>query len=570
LQYKLIGNNDTNDVINTILTNRGVSNPKQYVNLTDDCLCNWWELENINDAVDCFVKHFESEDVIAILVDCDPDGYSSAAMMYQYIKLMNKNYPVHYMIHKKPKSHGLSDNDFDIPENTKLLIVPDAGTNDWVDCNNLIANGMDIIILDHHLQDQLGNNAILVNNQISDKYSNKDFCGAGVTYEFLLALDDYFWQFYANDFLDLVAFANISDIMDLRNPATRYYVNSGLKNIKNEMLLAMIEAQAYSMHNEINIHNISWYITPIFNAMIRIGSFEERSLLFKAFIGEYEEFDYQKRDKTIVKENIYDRAARLCKNCKSRQDKMRDKLFSHLHSQANAEDKVVMVKANDADAGIVGLSCMKLADNLQRPVIVVKEVTKDGKTVLGGSCRNFNNSPVESLKDIITNTGLFDFCAGHANAAGVQIVPENFELARQAFNTMLHDVEYSPSYLCDFIFDVDELSIQFIQEVNSAKWIWCTGIQEPKIAVENIRITRKDIHVQGKSFNSVSFTNNDIKFVKFNMKENDDLLEWASAWDGKDDDAITINVVGTVDISEWQGVYTPQVVITDHEITIQN
>lgn len=570
MQYKLIGTNDTNNIIETILINRGVQSPNQYMNLTEDCLCDWWDLENINDAVDCFAKHFDNEDTIAILVDCDPDGYSSAAMMYQYIKLMNENYPVHYMIHKKPKSHGLSDNDYDIPEGTKLLIVPDAGTNDWADCNNLIENGIDIIILDHHLQDQLGNKAILVNNQISNKYSNKDFCGAGVTYEFLLALDDYFWQFYANEFLDLVAFANISDIMDLRNPATRYYVDNGLKNIKNEMLLAMIDAQSYSMHNEINIHNVSWYITPIFNAMIRIGSFEERSLLFKAFIGEYEEFDYQKRDKTIIKENIYDRAARLCKNCKSRQDKMRDKLFTYLHDQANPEDKVVMVKANDADAGIVGLSCMKLADNLQRPVIVVKEIKKDGEVVLGGSCRNFNNSPIESLKDIIVNTGLFSLCAGHANAAGVQIVPDNFKAAKDAFNEMLHDVEYSPSYLCDFVLDVDELSVSFIQEINSAKWIWCTGIKEPKVAIENIRITREDIHVQGKNFNSVSFTNNDIKFVKFNMKEDDDLLEWASAWDGKDSDTITINVVGTVDISEWQGVCTPQVIIENHEITIQN
>ena len=570
MQYKLIGTNDTSNIIKTVLINRGVNNPNQYINLTEDCLCNWCDLENIHDAIECFVKHFENRDIISILVDCDPDGYSSAAMIYRYIKLMDENYPVHYMIHKKPKSHGLADDDYDIPKGTKLIILPDSGTNDWVECNNLIQNGIDVIILDHHLQDKLGNNAIIVNNQISEKYSNKDFCGAGVTYEFLRALDDHYWQFYADEFLDLNAFGNISDVMDLRSPSTRYYVNKGLENIKNEALLAMIDAQAYSMHDEINIHNISWYVTPIFNAMIRIGSFEDRSLLFRAFIGEYEEFDYQKRDKSVVKENIYERAARLCKNCKSRQDKMRDKLFVYLYAQANPEDKVVMVKADDADPGIVGLSCMKLADNLQRPVIVVKEIEKDGEIVLGGSCRNFNNSPIESIKDVIVSTGLFSLCAGHANAAGVQIIPDNFEAAKDAFNTMLQDIEYSPSYLCDFILDVDDLSIGFIQEINSAKWIWCTGIQEPKIAIENICIKREDIRVQGKNFNSVSFMHNDIKFVKFNMKEDDDLLEWASVWDGKDSDTITINVVGTVDISEWQGAFTPQVIIANHEITIQN
>ena len=487
-------------------------------------------------------------------------------MMYQYIKLMDESYPVHYMIHKKPKSHGLSDNDYDIPDGTKLIIVPDAGTNDCEKCNELIADGIQILILDHHLQDKLGNKAIIVNNQISDNYTNKDFCGAGVTYEFLRALDDYYWQDFAENFIDLNAFGNISDVMDLRNLSTRYYANRGLENIKNKALDAMIKAQSYSMNNEVNIHNISWYITPIFNAMIRIGSFEERELLFRAFIDEYEEFDYKKRDGTIIKENVYDRAARLCKNCKSRQDKMRDKLFTELKSKANTDDKVVMVEVKDADAGIVGLSCMKLADALQRPTIVVKRIERDGKTLLSGSCRNFNNSPVTDFKAVIAETNLFELCAGHANAAGVQILPENFYAARHAFNDLLKDIEYNPTYMCDFIFDIDELSIAFIQAVHNARWIWCTGIQEPKVAIEDIVVRRSDVHIQGKDFNSIAFTLNDIKFVKFNMKDNDPLLEWASAWDGNDNDTIVINVVCEVGVNEYKGSLTPQVVIKDSEI----
>ena len=566
MKYKLIGNNSTNNIIETILINRGVTNPKEYIGLSEESVCNWQDLNNINDAVECFAKHFENKNDITILVDCDPDGYSSASMMYQYIKAMDNDYPVHYMIHKKPKSHGLSDDDYDIPDGTKLLIVPDAGTNDCDKCNELIGNNIDIIILDHHIRDKLGNKAIIVNNQISENYTNKDFCGAGVTYEFLRALDEYYWQDFSESFIDLNAFGNISDVMDLRNAATRYYVNRGLENMQNKALNAMIQAQAYSMHNEVNIHNISWYVTPIFNAMIRIGSLEERTLLFRAFINDYEEFDYKKRDGTIIKENIYDRAARLCKNCKSRQDKMRDKLFAELKSNANTEDKVVMVEAQDADAGIVGLSCMKLADALQRPTIVVKQIEKGGKKLLSGSCRNFNNSPVDDLKAVISATNLFELCAGHANAAGVQILPENFEAAKQAFNNLLKDVEYNPTYMCDFIFDIDELSIQFIQEIYDARWIWCTGIQEPKVAVENIVIKRSDINIQGKDFNSVAFTINDIKFVQFGMKEDNPLLEWASAWDGNDGDEIIINAVGEVSINEYKGNLTPQFIIKDSEI----
>lgn len=479
---------------------------------------------------------------------------------------MDENYPVHYMIHRNNKSHGLTDKDFDIPEQTKLLIIPDAGTNDCEECNRLIEGGMDIIILDHHLQDKTGNSAIIVNNQVSSKYTDKDFCGAGVTYEFLRALDDYYWQYYADEFLDLNAFGNISDVMDLRDFQTRYYINKGLENIQNKALIAMINAQSYSMNNKINVHTISWYVTPIFNAMIRIGTFEERDLLFKAFIEEYDEFDYKKRDGSIVKENIYDRVARLCKNCKSRQDKMRDKLFASLQKQVDANDKVAMLIADQADSGIIGLSCMKIADAIQRPTIVLKQINIGGKNVLSGSCRNFNNSPIEDLKSTITNTNLFLLCAGHSNAAGVQILPENFEAAKNTFNNMLKNVEYSPVYLCDFILDLDGLSIDFIYEIDKHDWLWGTGVKEPKVAVENITIKRSDIHLQGKNFDSIAFTVDDIKFVQFGMKDNDGLLEWASAWDGEEDDEITINVVGEVSINEYKGMYTPQFVIKCNQV----
>lgn len=573
MQYKLIkgSKNDTNDVIGTVLSNRGIDNPIEYLNLTENCVCNWEDLDNINEAVKKFDYHFCNRHEMAILVDSDPDGYSSASMMYSYIKLMDEAYPVHYMLHQKNKAHGLNDKDFELPENTKLLIIPDAGTNDCEACNDLVAHGIAVIILDHHEQNKsdIKNNAIIVNNQISNNYSNKDFCGAGVTYEFLRALDEYYWNEYAAEFVDLVGFGNISDVMDLRSMPTRYYVEEGFKNLKNPALLAMIKAQEFSTHGEVNIHNVSWYITPIFNAMIRIGTFEERELLFRAFIGDYEEFDYKKRGGDIVAENIYDRAARLCKNAKSRQDKMRDKLFTALLKEADVSNKVVMVQTEEGDTGIIGLSAMRLADTLNRPVIVVKPIEKDGRTILSGSCRNFNNSPVEDLKSAIDETGLFELAAGHANAAGVQIVPENFEAAQIALNEELRDVVYDPSYQCDFILDIDEFGISLIQIIDSARWIWCTGISEPKLAIENICVTRKDITIQGKDSNSIFFMIDNIKFVQFKMVEGDPLYDFVNSWTAEDDDEIEFNAVGTCSINNYGGTLTPQFVISDVQ-TIQN
>jgi single-stranded-DNA-specific exonuclease len=74
MQYKLFENslNDTNNVIETVLLNRGIENPQEYLNLNEDCTNDYNNLNNINKAVECFEKHFERRDDIAVLVDCDP------------------------------------------------------------------------------------------------------------------------------------------------------------------------------------------------------------------------------------------------------------------------------------------------------------------------------------------------------------------------------------------------------------------------------------------------------------------------------------------------------------------
>lgn len=584
MKYKLIGSNDTGNIIETVLHNRGIEDPNTYLHLSNTVVQDYNKLSNIQEAVQCFVRHYEAHDKVVIMPDEDCDGYTSSAMLFLYIKALELDYPVEYVIHSRPKMHGLGSDEYTrIPNDTKLLIIADAGTNDANECNKLIKQGIDVIILDHHdanyqeeseeeinYQTAEYNNAIIINNQLSPEYHNKDLSGAGVVYRFLQALDEELWENCADNFLDLCCVGNVADVMDIRSFETRYLINQGISNFKNKFLVALAKAQEYSMHGEITIHNIAWYIAPVINSITRIGTLEERELVFRAMIEQDEIFTYDKRGVGLVEENIYDRTARIAKNAKSRQDKQRDKVFNELKDQADLNDKVIFLESKQAQSGLVGLSAMKLADTLKRPVIIVKEIIKDGEPILSGSCRNYDSSPIPDLKDLILKTNSFIFCSGHGNAAGLAIKPENVDEAKNKFEELLQNVDFNPVIPCDFIFDSDDLDVGFIQTIDKYNWLWGTGIKEPKIAVENITIQRSDIHVQGKNFNSVSFIYNDIKYVQFNMKEDDPLLEWASAWDGEDSDKITINMVGTVGINEYQGTYTPQFIIESNDLTIQN
>lgn len=588
MKYELIkgSTNNIENPIRAVLHNRGIDDISGYLSLNVASILELSNLNNIQEAVQCFVKHYENKDKIVVMPDEDCDGYTSSAMLYLYIKALDPGYPVEYVMHSKPKMHGLSGGEYlKIPQDTKLFIMADGGTNDAFEFNELIKQGVDCIILDHHdanYQDESediinqsaeNNNAIIVNNQLSPNYSNKELSGAGIVYRFLQALDDELWEDYANDFLDLCAVGNIADLMDVRSFETRYFINQGVSNFNNKFLKALAKAQEFSMRGQITVHNIAWYISPVINAITRIGTLEERDLLFKAMTEQDETFVYDKRGHGLIEENIYDRAARLAKNAKSRQDKQRDKVYNELKDLVNPDDKIIILESKIAEPGLVGLSAMKLADNFKRPAIIVKEIEKDGEKMLSGSCRNFDGSPIVDLKKLILLSNKFEFCSGHGNAAGLAIKGENVQTAKDWFVSYLQTVDFNIAIPCDFVLDIEDLSIPFIYEIDKHNWLWGTGLKEPKIAIENIIVKRSDIHIQGKNFNSVAFTVNDIKFVQFNMTENNPLLEWASAWDGEDGDTIEINVVGEASVNEYKGVYTPQITIQESEIinkTIQN
>lgn len=487
-------------------------------------------------------------------------------MLYNYIKILDKDYQVRYILHNNNKAHGLAkihDGDFDIPEGTKLFIVPDAGTNDAEQFNELIDNGIDCICLDHHEAEDIAklNKAIIVNNQISKNYTDKDFSGAGIVMEFLRALDDYYICDYADKFLDLCAFANISDVMDIRNSQTRYYIEEGIKNVKNKFLLALAKAQEFSTKGVTNIHTISWYWTPILNSMIRIGEIEDRNLVFRAFIETDEVFPYKKRGSDVeVDEDIYTRAARLCKNIKAKQDKMRDALYNDLKDEIHPDDKVVILVANGADSGIVGLSTMKLCDYAQKPTILLQEY-KDG--VLGGSARNYNGSPVKDFKELVNSVGLFNFAQGHSGAFGIDIDENKLEDARAALNEALNHIEYDDTIYVDFIFEPYDLDADFFQTLDKNQWVWGNGISEPLVAVEGVTVSTDEIAIMGKDKNSISFFADGVKYCKFKLSQDDELLELANEASGEE---IKLNVVGKCSVNDYGGKRVAQMIIDDYEV----
>ena len=73
-------------------------------------------------------------------------------------------------------------------------------------------------------------------------------------------------------------------MMSMLSYENQYIIQTGFKNINNFFFKVLIDKQSYSMNNKITPITVAFYIVPMINAMIRVGSMDEKERLFLAFI----------------------------------------------------------------------------------------------------------------------------------------------------------------------------------------------------------------------------------------------------------------------------------------------
>ena len=391
--------------------------------------------EMVNRLIQRIIQAYHDEDNITVVVYSDADGFTSAAIFINYLYAQWPEYAathIDYILHTG-KQHGLADCYEDILNDnwTKLVVIPDAGTNDVDEMQALLDNGIDVICMDHHHSDVWNKNAIIINNQICD-YPNKNLSGAGVTWHMCRAMDSYFSnggnyfevKCHSVDLLDLAALGNLSDMMDYRSLETRAIINLGLKNIKNPFFYYMTEKNEFSINKMggINYMSIAFYVTPFINAMVRSGTAEEKDMIFKSFLQMYafEEIPSGKRGHKGEMVPRVEEAVRICTNVKARQTKLQDSTMALLENkilEENLLDNAILIfkcEPGQVEKNLAGLVANKIQAKYQRPCLVlIKSKSKDDKEVFyRGSARNYNMSEIQDMRQLCEDTGDVEYAQG--------------------------------------------------------------------------------------------------------------------------------------------------------------
>ena len=130
----------------------------------------------------------------------------------------------------------------------------------------------------------------------------------------------------APQFLDLVAVGGVADMVPLNDYETRYFVSKGLAAINNPFLKGMMIKNEFYLKGELTPHGISFSIAPAVNAIARVGSVDERRILFESMLDfcAYDLIPSTKRGCAGQTETKVEQACRNCTNVRNRQNKDRD------------------------------------------------------------------------------------------------------------------------------------------------------------------------------------------------------------------------------------------------------
>ena len=581
MEYQLltpdIPTNEDLTPVERVFANRGMSPSEisHYLNTNREDILNPELLDNIQEGAKMFIQHLAAGDKIFIQVDTDVDGYTSAATLINYA---NKIAPGHtqqniqYRIHNG-KEHGIILDT--IPEDVKLVIIPDAGSNQYEEHTVLKEKGIDILILDHHEADQVSPNACVINNQLC-KYPNKNLSGVGIVYKFCSYIDKIIGQSYADDLLDLVAVGVVSDMMDLRNYETKELIDLGTSNIRNTFLKMFYEDQSYSMGGQITPFGISFYVAPYINATIRVGTQDEKMLLFESLLDfkASELIPSTKRGAKGTYETRVEQACRTCKNIKNRQNKTRDtslELIENIIQEENLlENPVLIIQLDEpVEENLTGLIANQIMGKYMRPVLLLNrniEVDESTGEVLKitwrGSGRNATFSKLANFREFLAKSNLVEMAEGHASAFGVAISDEKLPYLKRYLKNQLKDFDFSNFYRVDFIWNNKTIDTKTILKIGELKSIWGQGLTEPQVAIEDIVITSSNLTLMSPDKKpTLKITlQNGLNLIKFGSSQEE--YEFLNPDVGYK----VINIVGTCNENIWNNNISPQILIKDYEV----
>lgn len=541
------------ELLDLLLKNRGIKkedrekflNPSYENSLYDSFL-----MKDMERACVRIFEAVEAKEKVVIYTDYDCDGIPSAVIMHDFFqKIGFENFTI-YIPDRHDEGYGLHMDAIKnfIDEEVKLLITFDLGITAIEEVVEATANGIDVIITDHHLPkrneedtlDILPNSyAILNPKQVLCEYPDKMLCGAGIAFKLVQALIKKYGEYWKIStgwekwLLDMVGMATLADQVPLLDE-NRVFAFYGLKVLQKGKRPGMVEIfrKANVDVSKLSEEDITFTLAPRINAASRMA---DPMMAFDAL---------STKDSVLAK-SYADNLSKINNDRKI--------MVAHIMKEvkkvmSKREEKKVVVIGNPAwRIGVLGIIASKIVEEYKRPVFVWGS---DGSDELKGSCRSYGGVNLVEMMSMLPENSMTSF-GGHKGAGGFAIAHEEIHFLEERILKVFDDLESieeeSNEDGVEATIDMDDIT-NANYNVIAKLAPYGVGNPKPKFLFKDVPVYAIKEFGKEKNHIELSFLNSKGKVVKaiafFKTKE---------SYNGKVEVGSRVNMVATFEESTFGG-----------------
>jgi len=464
-------------VLGRLLVERGintVSEAKKFFRPQLPDLHSPFLMKDMDIAVERLNLAMGRKERILIYGDYDVDGTTAVALVYKFIQQFYSNID-YYIPDRYNEGYGVSTKGVNYAAETgvKLVIVLDCGIKAVEEIAYAKEKGIDFIICDHHMPDEVLPDAVAILNakREDNTYPYEHLSGCGVGFKFMqaFAISNGIEFHHLIPLLDLVAVSIASDIVPIMGE-NRILAFHGLKQLNTNAsvgMKAIIDVCGLT-DKEITVSDIVFKIGPRINASGRIQNGKEAVDLLT-------EKDFATALSKASQINQYNETR---KDLDKSMTEEANKIVAGL--EGLADRRSIVLFNEDWHKGVIGIVASRLTEIYYRPAVVLTR-TDDLATGSARSVSGFDvYKAIEHCRDLLENFG------GHTYAAGLSMKAENVEAFTKRFEEYVaeHILPEQTSAVIDINAEIDfkDISHKFYSDLkkfnpfgpDNAKPIFCT------------------------------------------------------------------------------------------------
>lgn len=527
-----------------ILVNRGYDSEEKIMSHLYGKLETVLEKTNMVDCdkgVERLRKAVESGEHIEIYRDYDCDGCCSGAIAVECLRKLGANV-THFANNRVKDGYGMCDAGIDriLARNPQvsLIVTVDNGIAALQQIDYAVSRGLDVIVTDHHTPGEVLPRALAVIDpkREDEVVKFRDLCGAGVIFKVMIALYRSMGRDVAPvlESLDLVALATVADVVTMEEE-NRILVREGISVMEhgNRLFFRALCEQKGIAHISAD-SEIGFQIAPVVNAVSRMAW--DTDLVVDAFLSEDKELVWNRVFDFI---QLNDQRKELTTNAfREAEELMAEKGIDP------EKDCCILLSTPSVASGLVGLVSGRLTSEYYKISGVFHE-TPEG--VLKGSMRGVDGFHIKLALDKISE-GLLLSHGGHSKAAGLTLLPENFEQFEKEFQALV--LEAFPEGKIESVRTLDvtmedgECTVEMVE-----------GLRALEPFGENFYAPLFGVKTSGTR---VSFMGKERQHVKYVSDMNTSFLRWNYGEKARRRRSLPSRFIGSVSLNEFRGNVTVQ------------